>query len=50
MESIQHITPGYLPDLQLELDKCEYIIHEEISRFVLDNLRRRELNISHSYL
>ena len=49
MEGIQKITPDYLPGLQPEFDKCEFIIHEEISRFVSDNRRRRELNISHSY-
>ncbi len=50
MEEIQHITPDYMPGLQPDLDKCEHIIHEEISRFVSDNKRRRELNISHSYI
>jgi glutamyl-tRNA reductase len=49
MEGIQHIAPDYLPGLQTEIDKCEHIIHEEISRFVSDNRRRRELNISHLY-
>ena len=49
MEGIQHIASDYLPSLQPELDKCEHIIHEEISRFVSDNRRRRELNISHLY-
>ena len=49
MESVQQIAPNYMPILQPELDKCEHIIHEEISRFVLDNKRRRELNIYHSY-
>ena len=49
MEGIQKITPDYLPGLQSEFDKCEFIIHEEISRFVSDNRRRRELNISHLY-
>ena len=49
MEGIQHIAPDYLPGLQTEIDKCEHIIHEEISRFVSDNRRRRELNISYLY-
>ena len=49
MEGVQHIAPDYLPGLQTEIDKCEHIIHEEISRFVSDNRRRRELNISHLY-
>ena len=48
MEGIQQIAPDYLPGMQLEIDKCEDIIHEEISRFVSDNMRRRELNRSHS--
>ena len=50
MESIQKIAPDYLPDFQSEIDKCENIIHEEISRFVSNNERRRELNISHSFI
>ena len=50
MEGIQQISTNYLPGLQPEVDKCEHIIHEEISRFVSDNRRRRELNISHSYI
>jgi len=50
MEGIQRIAPDYVLGLQPELDKCEHIIHEEISRFVSDNKRRRELNISHSYI
>ena len=49
MEGIQQIAPDCLPGLQPEIDKCEHIINEEISRFVLDNRRRRELNISPSY-
>ena len=49
IEGIQHIAPDYLTGLQPEIDKCEHIIHEEISRFVSDNRRRRELNISHLY-
>ncbi len=48
MEGIQKIAPDYLPDSQSEINKCEYIIHEEINRFVLDNKRRRALNISQS--
>ena len=50
MEGIQHIAPDNMPDLQPDLEKCEHIIHEEISRFVSDNKRRRELNLSHSYI
>ena len=50
MIGIQQIAPDYFPGLQSELDKCEHIIQEEISRFVSDNQRRRELNISHSYI
>ena len=50
MVCIQEIATNYLPRLQPELEKCENIIHEEINRFVLDNKRRRELNISHSYI
>ena len=50
MEGIQQISTNYLPSLQPEVDKCEHIIHEEISRFISDNRRRRELNISHSYI
>ena len=49
IEGIQHIAPDYLTGLQPEIDKCEHIIHEEISRFVSDNKRRRELNTSLSY-
>ena len=49
MEGIQQIAPDYLPGFQTEIDKCENIIHEEISRFVSDNIRRRELNTSYSY-
>ena len=49
MEGIQQIAPDYLPGLQPEIDKCEHIIHEEISRFVSDNRRRRELNIADLY-
>ena len=50
MEGIQHIASDYFPRLQPELDKCEHIIHEEISRFISDNKRRCELNRSHSYI
>ena len=50
MEGIQQISTNYLPSLQPEVDKCEHIIHEEISRFVSDNRRRRELNKSHLYI
>ena len=50
MEGIQQISTNYLPGLQPEVDKCEHIIHEEISRFVSDNRRRRELNKSHLYI
>ena len=50
MEGIQRIASDYFTRLQPELDKCEHIIHEEISRFVSDNKRRCELNISHSYI
>ena len=50
MEGIQQISTNYLPSLQPEVDKCEHIIHEEINRFVSDNRRRRELNISHLYI
>jgi len=50
MEGIQQISINYFPRFQLEVDKSEHIIHEEISRFVSDNKRRRELNISHSYI
>ena len=50
MKGIQQIAPNYLPGLQPEIEKCEDIIQEEISRFVSYNKRRCELNISHSYL
>ena len=50
MEGIQKIAKDYFPSMQVEVDKCEYIIHEEINRFVSDNRRRCELNISHSYI
>ena len=50
MEGIQRTAPDYLPCLQPDIDHCELIIHEEISRFISDNKRRRELNISHSYI
>jgi len=50
MEGIQHKALDYLPYLQPEIDQCEHIIHEEISRFVSDNRRRREFNISHSFI
>ena len=50
MEGIQQISANNLPSLQPEVGKCEHIIHEEISRFISDNRRRRELNRSHSYI
>ena len=50
MDGIQQIATNYFSSLQPEVDKCENIIHEEISRFVSDNRRRCELNISHSYI
>ena len=50
MKGIQNIAPDYVAGLQPEIDKCEDIIQEEISRFVSYNKRRCELNISHSYL
>ena len=50
MEVIRKKATNYLPSLEPELKKCEYIIHEEISRFVSDNRYRRELNMSHSFI
>ena len=44
MDTIKQLESSYLLKLEPSLKQCEYIINEEISRFVLDHKHRYKLN------